>query len=290
MRQPNSMTPAMVPLPEEDVYVQKISVPFEYPVYFTRGLFKKSNPVLTAALHRLQEQRRQRALVFLDSGVAQAHPDLINQIKAYFHGRPDLLELAGPPKIVPGGERAKNAWDMARDIMGMIGNLHLCRQSFIIAIGGGSVLDAVGFAASLVHRGLRMVRVPTTVLAQNDAGVGVKNGMNEHGIKNFIGTFAPPFAVLNDFSFLPTLTKKDWIGGIAEAFKVAIIKDAEFFEFLYQKAENLHLRDEGAMQILVRQCARLHLEHIRDNGDPFESGSARPLDFGHWAAHKIEAM
>ncbi len=290
MNELNRRAPAVTALPEEDVYVQKISVPFEYPVYFTHGLFKEGNPVFASALDRLHEQRRHRAMVCLDAGVARAHPGLTNQIKTYFHDRADVLELAGPPEIVPGGEGAKNGWDVVRDIMETIGNQHLCRQSFIIAIGGGSVLDAVGFATSLVHRGLRMVRVPTTVLAQNDAGVGVKNGMNKHGMKNFVGTFAPPFAVLNDFTFLPTLTKKDWTGGMAEAFKVAIIKDAEFFEFLCQKAENLQHRDEKAMEVLVRQGAILHLEHIRNNGDPFEFGPARPLDFGHWAAHKIEAL
>ena len=71
---------------------------------------------------------------------------------------------------------------------------HMDRQSFIIIVGGGAVMDAVGLAAALVHRGLRQVRVPTTVLGQNDAGVGVKNGVNFLGGKNAVGTFAPPFA------------------------------------------------------------------------------------------------
>jgi 3-dehydroquinate synthase len=132
--------------------------------------------------------------------------------------------------------------------------------------------------------------VPTTVLGQNDAGVGVKNGMNEHGMKNFVGTFAPPFAVLNDFSFLPTLADRDWIGGVAEAFKVAIIKDAAFFYFLCAKAAAIRGRDMAPMKKLVRRCARLHLDHIRTAGDPFELGSARPLDFGHWAGHKLESL
>ena len=152
------------------------------------------------------------------------------------------------------------------------------------------MLDSVGFAASLVHRGVRMVRMPTTVLAQNDAGVGVKTGMDEHGQKNFIGTFAPPFAVINDFSMLDTLADRDWIGGIAEAFKVAIIKDAEFFEFLRDRAAALRNRDQQAMETLIRRCAIIHLDHIASAGDPFETGSARPLDFGHWSAHKIETM
>jgi 3-dehydroquinate synthase len=200
------------------------------------------------------------------------------------------LELGSAPQIIRGGEEAKNVWEAVRDIVWTIGNHHLCRQSFIVAIGGGSVLDTVGFAASLVHRGMRLVRVPTTVLAQNDAGIGVKNALNEHGMKNFIGSFAPPFAVINDFTFLSTLDDRDWLGGISEAFKVAIIKDADFFEFLIHHADRLHRRDEKAMETLIRRCAALHLDHIRTSGDPFEFGSARPLDFGHWAAHKLEVM
>ena len=143
---------------------------------------------------------------------------------------------------------------------------------------------------TLFHRGLRLVRVPTTVLAQNDVGVGVKNAMNFDDGKNLIGTFSPPFAVLNDFNFLRTLPDDVWIAGISEAFKVAIIQDAEFFKDLCRDAVKLRARDEAAMESLIRRCAKLHLEHIRTSGDPFEYGRARPLDFGHWSAHKLESM
>lgn len=167
------------------------------------------------------------------------------------------------------------------------------RHAFVLIVGGGATLDAVGFAVSLVHRGLRIVRLPTTVLAQNDAGVGVKTGVNFHGAKNALGTFAPPFAVLNDFQFLLPLPDREWRGGIAEAFKVAMIRDREFFDLLCENAGALHARGaagEAAMRRLVFRCAELHLEHIRAGGDPFELGRARPLDFGHWAAHKLEAL
>ncbi|MFP4053617.1 MAG: 3-dehydroquinate synthase [Phycisphaerae bacterium] len=271
-------------------YAERIAVPFEYPVHFTRRVFHPRNDLLARTMDRLGEDRRHRALVYVDSGVAEATPTLLNQIKEYFHARPDDLELAAPPQTVPGGEEAKNAWDTVRDILWTAGNLHMDRQSYILAVGGGSVLDMVGFAASIIHRGLRLIRVPTTTLAQNDAGVGVKNGMNEHGQKNFVGTFAPPFAVLNDVDFLETLDQRDWIGGVAEAFKVATIRDAGFFEFLTRRARDLAGRDTETMAECVRRCAILHLEHIRTSGDPFEFGSARPLDFGHWAGHKLEIL
>jgi 3-dehydroquinate synthase len=127
-------------------------------------------------------------------------------------------------------------------------------------------------------------------LAQDDAGVGVKNGMDEHGQKNFVGTFAPPWAVINDSRFLTTLSDRDWIGGVAEAFKVAVIRDAAFFDLLCELAPRLVGRDLRAMERVVRRCAELHLDHIRTSGDPFEFGSARPLDFGHWLGHRLETL
>ncbi|MCL2104150.1 MAG: 3-dehydroquinate synthase, partial [Kiritimatiellaeota bacterium] len=133
-------------------------------------------------------------------------------------------------------------------------------------------------------------RLPTTVLSQNDAGVGVKNGMNEGGAKNFIGTFAPPFAVINDSDFLKTLPPGDWISGVAEAFKVAIIADKPFFRQLCALAPKLRKRNQAAMARVIERTAQLHLKHIATSGDPFEFGSARPLDFGHWAAHRLEML
>jgi 3-dehydroquinate synthase len=167
---------------------------------------------------------------------------------------------------------------------------NLARQSVVLIIGGGSLLDVAGLAASLVHRGLRVIRMPTTVVGQNDVGVGVKTGIDLFGNKNFLGTFAPPFAVINDFDFLDRLPDRDWIAGIAEAFKVAMIKDRQFFTFLCRNTQALRAREPAIMERLVIHCAKLHLDHIRTGGDPFESGSARPLDFGHWSAHQLEVM
>jgi 3-dehydroquinate synthase len=286
----NPETPPGQNTPVPESIRERIAVPFAYDVQFTRNVFHPRNELLAETLCADGEQKRHRALAYVDEGVAAAHPTLINRIKEYFHARTDRLELVAPPQTVPGGEDAKNSWDTVRDILWTAGNVHLDRQGYIVAVGGGSVLDMVGFAASVIHRGVRLVRVPTTTLAQNDAGIGVKNGMNEHGQKNFVGTFAPPFAVLNDREFLPTLARRDWLGGVAEAFKVAVIRDADFFALLERRAGDLVGRDLDAMTETVRRCAELHLEHIRMSGDPFEFGSARPLDFGHWAGHKLELL
>jgi 3-dehydroquinate synthase len=157
-------------------------------------------------------------------------------------------------------------------------------------VGGGGLLDVAGLAAATAHRGIRHVRVPTTTLSQCDAGVGVKNGVNAFGKKNFIGTFCPPLAVLNDFQLLATLAPRDKRAGYAEAVKVACIRDRGFFEALEGDATALREFEPGAMRRLIRRCAELHVNHIARSGDPFEFGSARPLDFGHWAAHKLELL
>jgi 3-dehydroquinate synthase len=266
---------------------QRLTVAFDFPVEFTEDVFRPENDTLFRVVNRLGEERRHRAMVYLDANVATGLPE---RIRKYFDAYPAQLELVGAPRIVPGGEAAKTHLSTVEAMIAEMLEAHLDRHAFVIAIGGGAVLDAVGLAASLVHRGLRMVRLPTTVLAQNDAGVGVKTGMDFAGGKNAIGTFCPPFAVVNDSSFLKTLPDHEWIAGISEAFKVAIIRDRAFFERLLRQAAALRARDMAAMEDLIHRCAEAHLDHMRTSGDPFELGRARPLDFGHWSAHKLELM
>ena len=166
----------------------------------------------------------------------------------------------------------------------------MCRHSYVIVIGGGAALDLVGFAASTAHRGVRLIRFPTTTLSQGDGGVGVKNGVNYFGKKNWIGTFSVPDAVVNDFTFLLGLPKVQKRAGYVEAIKVALIRDRSFFEFIEENAEALSSFNTNLLEQVIRKSAALHLEHIAGSGDPFEKGSARPLDFGHWVAHKLEQL
>lgn len=278
------------PIVERHHYKQSIAVPFHYDVWFTRGAWNTDCDLLADVMLRAEDPRPLMAVVFVDSGVSDCHPKLVSYIEDYFLRRRDMLKLAAPPCVVPGGERAKNDLRFVREALELFERAQLCRHTFVLAIGGGAVLDAVGFAAALYHRGLRLIRFPTTVLAQNDVGVGVKNAINFPSGKNTIGTFAPPWAVINDFDFLSTLPIVHWIAGVSEAFKVAMIRDAEFFDFLCENAHRFRRRESKPMERLIIRCAELHLEHIRTSGDPFEFGQARPLDFGHWAAHALEVM
>jgi len=267
---------------------QSFSVRFTYDVYFTERLFEVTNATLLDFLQsQTAEGVRKKILVVLDGGVASTHPSLADQIHTYFTEHPiaALTEI----RVVPGGEAAKNAPELVEELIEAIDRCGIDRHSYILAIGGGSVLDMVGYASAIGHRGIRHIRIPTTVLAQNDSGVGVKNGINYRGKKNFLGTFAPPVAVFNDAEFLKTLDERDWRAGMSEAIKVALIKDRPFFEWLEANARKLAARDGEAMQYLIHRCAELHMQHIA-GGDPFEMGSSRPLDFGHWSAHKLEYL
>jgi 3-dehydroquinate synthase len=266
------------------------SVPFRYTVHFTERVFEPENPVLITALQRLEPRRRHRVLAVVDAGVERAHPQLGAALRAYALKHGDSLQLLGEPVIVPGGEAAKNDPALVTRLHQRMAEVGLDRQSFCLAIGGGAVLDMVGFAAATCHRGVRIVRVPTTVLGQNDSGIGVKNGVNAFGLKNFVGSFAVPFAVINDFEFLGTLSRRDRVAGMAEAVKVALVRDAAFFDWLCAHAVALGQLEPEATARMIRTCARLHVEHIAGGGDPFELGSARPLDYGHWLAHKLESL
>ncbi|MEX2602260.1 MAG: 3-dehydroquinate synthase [Balneolaceae bacterium] len=268
---------------------QRFSVSFSYPVHFTEGLFEQDNPLL-ADLAGTPGKKPSDILFVLDRGVCDHQPDLQERIEAYAEAYRNKIRIAGSWVQFPGGETAKNDPGLIRSLLTAIDEANLDRHSFIAVIGGGAVIDAAGYAAAIAHRGIRLIRIPTTVLAQNDAAIGVKNGINEFGKKNFLGTFVPPFAVLNDFQFLSTLDDRDWRSGISEAVKVALIRDGEFFNRLEEIAPRLANREPEAMKELIIRCAELHLDHIAGSGDPFESGSSRPLDFGHWSAHKLEQM
>jgi len=274
----------------DHIHVQRTAVSFEYPVCFTRGVFRPGNTLLRDVVARPEPDRRHRAFVLVDAGVADSWPSLQTSIEAYFEEHGDRLELAAAPETLPGGEPVKCDPALLETLYRRMRELGIDRHSYVIVIGGGAVLDMVGYVAATTHRGVRLIRLPTTVLAQGDAGIGVKNGVNAFGAKNYIGAFAPPFAVLNDLDFLETLSERDAVAGIAEAIKVSLIADAAFFDWLESNAHDLALREPGASAYMVRRGAELHLDHLATSGDPFELGSARPLDFGHWAAHQLETL
>src|SRR5882724_10133428 len=267
-----------------------IQVGYELRVHFTQNAFEPGNLVLRNTLVDAASSRIYKALVILDESLAQAQPALAAQIETYFATHSDRIKLVCPPIIIEGGERTKNSYFHVSEVHSQIDRFHIDRHSYLIGIGRGALLDMLGLAAATAHRGIRHIRIPTTTLSQDDSGVGVKNGINAFGKKNFIGAFAPPFAVINDFQLLASLSPRDKRAGYVEAVKVALIRDGDFFGDRERNAARLREFEPAAMQRLIYRCAELHVNHIATSGDAFEFGSARPLDFGHWAAHKLEQL
>ncbi|WP_289062097.1 3-dehydroquinate synthase [uncultured Zobellia sp.] len=267
---------------------QKFEVSYQYGLHFTQNLFGTENTLFKDII-KAYKNEPVKLLFVVDDGVAAAHPALMDNIKSYCKHYPENL-VHMKSMIVQGGEACKNDESQVEAILKGVSEYAICRHSFVVVIGGGAVIDMAGYAAAIAHRGVKLIRIPTTVLSQDDSAVGVKNSVNAFGKKNFIGTFAPPYAIINDTDFLKTLEQRDWISGISEALKVALIKDKVFFEYLEENAYKLRDRDMEAMQYTIYRCAEMHMHHIAQGGDPFESGSSRPLDFGHWAAHKLEYM
>jgi 3-dehydroquinate synthase len=269
------------------VVKKTIQVGYDLRVFFTDHAFDPANLVLKQVM---TGSKVHKAVVILDESLAQVQSSLVQRIERYFAAHSDSLKLVCPPLIIEGGERTKNSDFHVSEIHSQIDRHHIDRHSYIIAVGGGALLDMVGFAAATAHRGIRHIRLPSTTLSQADSGVGVKNGINAFGKKNFVGTFVPPFAVINDFQLLASLSPRDKRAGCVEAIKVALIRDKQFFEALERDAPALRDFEPDAMRRLIRCCAELHLDHIATSGDPFEFGTARPLDFGHWSAHKLEQL
>ena len=261
-----------------------IPVTFKHRIIFTRDAFSKANGALSGVL---AEGGGRRVLVFLEEAVADAWKDLNDGIHAYFS---DLdLDFRGV-KIFPGGEACKADEELVHHVWKEIDRSHIDRHSYVLAIGGGAFLDAVGFAVATAHRGVRLVRFPTTTLSQDDSGVGVKSAINALGKKNWVGSFSVPFAVINDFRFLESQDAETSLAGLIEAVKVALVKDGEFFEWIEKNTSALANLKRGEFEECVKRSALLHARHIALGGDAFETGSSRPLDFGHWAAHKMEAL
>ncbi|MBV4458416.1 3-dehydroquinate synthase [Pseudomonas sp. COR58] len=266
----------------------RFDVSYDYPVLFTDHLFDPLNPCLHQQLSAGQREPV-TVLAFADEQLLKSSPQLSGQIEAWFAAHAGDLRLKAPPIAVPAGELSKTAEVLQQLYADMLEH-GLDRHCYVLALGGGAVLDSVGYACATFHRGIRLIRIPSTVLAQNDAGIGVKNGINAFGQKNLLGAFYPATAVINDFQLLTSLSRRDQIAGLAEAVKVALIKDDAFFQWMEQQADALARFDHPASRYAIRRCAELHLGHITGAGDPFERGNGRPLDYGHWAAHRLENL
>ena len=266
-------------------YDFQIPLSFKHRIVFTRDVFGAGLRDLAEVFDDASGEKR--GLILIEDAVARAWPGLESGAR---NGLGSIGFEIADLAVLPGGERVKADDALVREVWRLIDAAHLDRHSYVVAIGGGAFLDATGFAAATAHRGMRLVRVPTTTLAQCDSGVGVKCAINGFGKKNWIGSFAVPYAVVNDFAFLQSLDSVTQRAGLIEAVKVALVKDREFFDWIETHLAGLAAANSSLIEECVERSAMLHARHIAEGGDAFESGSSRPLDFGHWAAHKLESM
>ena len=264
------------------------TVAFRHRLRFTHDVLGADSEVLVRLLES-SEGRIPRVQFWLDEHVGNANPDLRQRLHSIARRNTDKFQVVGNVQIIPGGEAVKNDVHILERMLKVFHEADLDRRSYVVVIGGGAVLDAVGFAAAIAHRGLRLIRIPTTTLAQADSGIGVKNSVNLFEKKNWLGSFAVPWGVINDRSLLTTLSDRDFRCGFSEAVKVSLLKDPDFFDRILSNADSIVARGDACWSV-IQDSANWHLKHITAGGDPFEMLEARPLDFGHWSAHKLEAM
>lgn len=266
---------------------QSFQVKFNYKIIFTNDIFNIKNSNLIKILNITNKKK---IIIFIDKNIHKINKDLTEKIQEYFKFNEKYLNLVCKPVLITGGEKIKNHYTLVKYAYNLIDKYKICRQSYVLAIGGGTLQDLIGFVASTAHRGIRLIRIPTTTLSQDDSGVGVKNGINFNNKKNFIGCFSTPYAVINDFSLLNSLTNENFLEGFSEAIKVSLIKNKKLFFTIKDNTNKILNRDKKITEKIIYECAKMHAHHISKKGDPFELKSSRPLDFGHWSAHKIESL
>ncbi|MEE2973527.1 MAG: 3-dehydroquinate synthase [Planctomycetota bacterium] len=263
-------------------------VGFTHRLLFGRDTLEPASPVLRQAFGAQGGGPRPGMVAVIDSNLAATRPELASALahRCEDETLPELRRIL----VVPGGEAAKNDPAVVDAVLAAIEAHRIDRRSYVAIFGGGAVIDAAGFAASTAHRGVRVVRFASTVLAQLDAAIGVKNGVNRFGKKNFQGCFDVPTAVVCDERMLESLDDRDWRSGFSEAVKIACLKDPAFLDRIEADAARIRERDADAARPVIHRCAELHLRHISRGGDPFERAEARPLDFGHGVAHRLESI
>lgn len=271
-------------------HTQELQSTHRYTVCFTSDLFGPDNETIRRTLTKMGHKPPLRCAVLVDSGVAARNAALIPQILHHFQKERPFLDLCHPPFAMPGGESVKNSRRTAEAISAIARTHALSRESLVLVVGGGAFLDAAGTALSQCDGGIPTANIPTSPLAQSAAGIGAMRFMNEGGIKNAAGIFAPPHAVFIDFALLKTLPFEHHVSGMAEAFKMALAADAEFFAILCRKALKIRQNDRSTVEKVIHKTATLHLDQARKSYARMAHGDGNPADFGDWTARWLETL
>ena len=221
--------------PSSEIIDRPFQVPLVHRLRFTHDVFGADRQVLADVLEPSGDGPA-RVQFWIDANVDAANPRVAVPRSRSFSPRIGSgFCRQATCKSFPAARRSRTTFRCLERMLKVFHAADLDRRSYVVVIGGGAVLDAVGFAAAIAHRGLRLVRLPTSTLAQGDSGVGVKNGVNLFQKKNWLGCFAAPWAVINDAQLLLTLSDRDFLCGFSEAVKVALLKDPALFDDLCRR-------------------------------------------------------
>jgi 3-dehydroquinate synthase len=246
-----------------------------YEIHIARGNLAEAGPLLGKVLSA------KHAVVITDSGIPARYADQLNQSLTAAGLRADVL-------VVPAGEASKSVRE-AEHLWNELSRLKADRKTIVVALGGGVVGDLAGFVAATYARGLALVQIPTTLLAQVDSSVGGKVGINLPAAKNIVGAFWQPAAVLIDLAVLATLPEREYRSGLAEVVKYGVILDADFFAWLESHATELNARDPQALEHVVARSCRLKADVVeRDEREL--TGLRAVLNYGHTFCHAIETV
>ena len=242
-----------------------------YAIHVGEGVLAQAGRLIAPLVSR-------RAVVVTNPIVAEHHLEPLRSALAAGSIQSDVI-------LVPDGEAHKD-WNTVYAVQTRLLELGVERSTALLALGGGVVGDLAGFAAATYQRGIPLVQVPTTLLAQVDSAVGGKTAVNHPLGKNMIGAFYQPRAVLSDTGVLRTLGDREYRAGIAEVIKYGAIRDTALFEWLEANVEALLARDTDAMMHAVVESCRIKAEIVA--ADEHEAGERVLLNFGHTFAHAIE--
>jgi len=260
----------------------------------------------TRGLTRIAVRTASRSYdVLVERGLLRSAGDILRAIvpshsKLFLLSSEPILKLWGQPLTeslsragyvtgvieMPDGENAKKFASVEKLTAEMIKS-GADRRSVAIALGGGVVGDVGGFAASIFMRGIPVIQVPTTLVAQVDSAIGGKTGVNLASGKNLIGTFHQPLAVLADPDVLTTLPEREYRSGLFEAMKYGVIRNPEIFQMMESQREALLRRDSDILERLIIECVRVKADVV--SADEREGGERRILNFGHTIGHALEA-
>jgi 3-dehydroquinate synthase len=221
------------------------------------------------------------AVIITDDNVKPRYADAIAGPLRAAGIRPDVL-------TVPAGEASKSVAQAERlwnDLLGLGAD----RKTVIVALGGGVVGDLAGFAAATYGRGLALVQIPTTLLAQVDSSVGGKVGVNLPAAKNIVGAFWQPAGVLIDLGVLQTLPDREYHSGLAEVVKYGVILDSDLFAYLEANVDGLNARERSVLEHIVATSCRLKAQIVQQD-EREESGLRAVLNYGHTFCHAIESV